>query len=97
MFHVPQCEDDAGVEGVKPKQSPKPPAISIRVWTVYRGLTCLDIGLGGWRHQVVEMCGHKRAIVRVHATFDHLGAAMAYERSLRAFFKAQQTFREQQI
>jgi hypothetical protein len=35
------------------------------------------------------MCGSVHPIVRVHGVFDHLGAATAFERSLKAFLKEQ--------
>lgn len=58
----------------------------LRVWSVY--WKCGDFSR--LLHQIVEMSSGKRsAIVKVHETFDHLGAAEAYERSLRAFLKEQ--------
>jgi hypothetical protein len=88
MQRLSQRQDDEGTEGVKRKPAVKPRGKRIRIWTVY-GAICCD----GWKHQVVEMVGIGNAIVKVHATFDHLGAARSYERSLRAFLKEQSSVR----
>lgn len=73
------------------KKSPDSPAPDPMILTTYAApyLPAGDSFLPAYWHMVVDMIGTRSPIVRIHATFDHLGAAQAYERSLRAFYREQ--------